>query len=171
VGKFPDGRVKLDVYFEDSQEPLNNYVWTPQWKETRSFFLEAFRVEKLNKQKGQEVEKFKQTARKVASKEGEEEIESYKEIKGNLRGLEEGRIIVHEIVYEGGKGDFMSFFFDADRQVKMRGWKIPLSIDFEAKIMAETGNLRNWLKRNIERSGKWIIINQKLFDVEWKEKT
>ena len=68
AGKFPDGRTKLDVHFEDSQD--NKYVWTPEWEATRSFVFEAYRIEKLNRPKGPEVQKFRQTAKKISSEDG-----------------------------------------------------------------------------------------------------
>lgn len=34
AGKFPHGRIKLDVHFEDSQN--NRYIWTPKWEATRN---------------------------------------------------------------------------------------------------------------------------------------
>ena len=64
AGKFPDGRVKLDVHFTDSSGA--RYVWTPDWeKGTRSFFLEAARVEKLNVPLGPEVGRFAEVAATV----------------------------------------------------------------------------------------------------------
>ena len=63
AGKFPDGRVKLDVYFEDSRG--GQYVWTPDWNATRSFFLEASRIEQLNVPSGPETNRFKDVAAKV----------------------------------------------------------------------------------------------------------
>ena len=69
-GKFPDGRIKLDVYFRDSAG--NRYVWTPDWEQgTRNLFLEAYRIERLNKPAGPERERFKQTAAQVLSEEEE----------------------------------------------------------------------------------------------------
>lgn len=70
-GKFPDGRVKLDVYFKSSDG--ENYVWTPDWeKGTRHFFIEAYRIEKLNKPASPERERFKQVAKEVLSEEEQE---------------------------------------------------------------------------------------------------
>ncbi|TET40384.1 MAG: hypothetical protein E3J65_01260 [Dehalococcoidia bacterium] len=67
-GKFPDGRVKLDVYFKSSDG--ENYVWTPDWeKGTRHFFLEAYRIEKLNRPESPERERFKQVAKEVLDEE------------------------------------------------------------------------------------------------------
>jgi len=67
-GKFPDGRVKLDVYFHSSDG--EKYVWTPEWeKGTRHFFLEAYRTEKLNKPEGGEISQFKEAALEVLSEE------------------------------------------------------------------------------------------------------
>jgi hypothetical protein len=63
-GRFPDGRIKLDVYFEDSEG--SKYVWTPDWERgTRHFFLEAYRIEKLNRPESPEKERFKQIAEEV----------------------------------------------------------------------------------------------------------
>jgi len=67
-GKFPDGRAKFDVYFQSSDR--GKYVWTPDWeKGTRQFFLEAFRIEKLNVPSGPEIEQFKKTAMEVLEEE------------------------------------------------------------------------------------------------------
>ena len=67
-GKFPDGRVKLDVYFHSSDG--EKYVWTPDWeKGTRHFFLEAYRIEKLNVPVSPQVEQFKEIAMEVLSEE------------------------------------------------------------------------------------------------------
>ena len=64
AGKFPDGRVKLDVHFTDSFGA--HYVLTPEWeKGTRSFFLEAARVEKLNVPGGAEARRFVEVAATV----------------------------------------------------------------------------------------------------------
>ncbi len=154
-GKFPDGRVKLDVYFTDSQH--HDYTWTPDWERgTRHFFLEAFRVEKLNRLRGSEVEKFKQDAREVLS---EEEIESYDEFYGQLEKMKEGEITICSY-YE----------IDSDVTQMTDERQIPISIEYQAKITEETGSLLNWMRQNRGRSGKWIIVDEKLFDVEWSEK-
>ena len=151
AGKFPDERVKLDVYLEDSEDPPKSYVWTPQWKALRSFFLEAYRVEKLNRVKGQELEKFQQIGEKILTGKDEEEIEGYREIPfGWLEGLEAGRVLIQE------KDGFLCH--------------IPFSLDFRAKILVEAKNLYNWLRIHRGDIGKWIIVNEELFDVEWKEK-
>lgn len=64
--KFPDGRSRLDVYFEDSAGA--KYIWTPDWeKGVRSFFLEAYRVERLNVPRGAEAKRFSEVATKVIS--------------------------------------------------------------------------------------------------------
>ena len=70
-GRFPDGRVKLDVYFHSSDG--EKYVWTPEWERgTRHFFLEAYRIEKLNVPKSPERERFKQVAEEVLREEEQE---------------------------------------------------------------------------------------------------
>ncbi len=67
-GHFPDGRVKLDVHFRDSAG--NEYIWTPDWEQgTRNFFLEAYRIERLNVPSGPERGRFKQTAETVLEEE------------------------------------------------------------------------------------------------------
>lgn len=153
AGKFSNGRVKLDVYFKDSQN--NEYVWTPDWeKGVRSLFLEAYRIEKINRLKGPEVEKFKQTGREVSS---EEEVESYDEFYGNLAKIEKGQVVIDRWI-EDDSGGY--------RLVDER--KIPLSIEFRAKIMEEAINLLAWIKRYKGRLGKWVIVNGELFDVEWE---
>ena len=64
AGEFPDGRIKLDVRFTDSTGA--HYVWTHDWeKGTRSFFLEAARVEKLNVPGGPEANRFAEVAATV----------------------------------------------------------------------------------------------------------
>ena len=69
-GKFPDGRVKLDVYFRSSEE--EKYVWTPDWERgTRHFFLEAYRIERLNRPESPERERFKKVAEEVLYEEGQ----------------------------------------------------------------------------------------------------
>lgn len=73
-GRFPDRRVKLDVYFCSSDG--EQYVWTPDWsKGTRHFFLEAYRIEKLNVPKSAERERFKQVAEEVLREEEQEKPE------------------------------------------------------------------------------------------------
>ncbi len=69
TGKFPDGRVKLDVHFRDSDG--KTYVWTPEWNRTRHFFLEAYRVERLNKPTGAEHKHFTEIAQEVLADEEE----------------------------------------------------------------------------------------------------
>ncbi|MFC2070282.1 hypothetical protein ACFLTB_03825 [Chloroflexota bacterium] len=70
-GEFPDGRVKLDVFFKSSGG--EQFVWTPDWeKGTRQFFLEAYRTERLNVPKGTERERFKQVAEEVLREEEQE---------------------------------------------------------------------------------------------------
>lgn len=67
-GKFPDGRVKLDVYFRDSEGQA--YIWTPDWERgTRQFFVEAYEVEKLNVPTGPQVQRFVAAAQDVLSSE------------------------------------------------------------------------------------------------------
>lgn len=155
AGKFEDGRIKLDIYFKDSEG--NGYVWTPDWERgTRNFFLEAYRVEKLNRPKGLQVRKFRQTGREVSF---EEEIESYNEFNGEINRLEQGKVIIGSY----GKNEFGHI----EQVLEER--TIPLSVEFRAKIMGETRSLLNWIKRYKGHWGKWIIVNGELFDVEWKE--
>jgi hypothetical protein len=67
-GKFPDGRAKLDIYFQSSDR--EEYVWTPDWeKGTRNVFLEAYRIEKLNVPSSSEINQFKNTALEVLKEE------------------------------------------------------------------------------------------------------
>jgi hypothetical protein len=73
-GKFPDGRVKLDVHFHSSDG--ERYVWTPDWERgTRHFFLEGYRIEKLNRPESPEKERFKEVAAEVLSEEEQEKPE------------------------------------------------------------------------------------------------
>jgi len=73
-GKFPDGRVKLDVHFHSSDG--ERYVWTPDWERgTRHFFLEGYRIEKLNRPESLERERFKEVAAEVLSEEEQEKPE------------------------------------------------------------------------------------------------
>ncbi|MGA2159587.1 MAG: hypothetical protein ABSG90_10215 [Dehalococcoidia bacterium] len=68
LGKFPDGRVKLDVFFHSSDG--DSYVWTPDWqKGTRLFFLEAYRIEKLNEPDSPQIKEFKRVAKQVLHEE------------------------------------------------------------------------------------------------------
>ena len=70
-GKFPDGRVKLDVYFRSSDG--GTYIWTPDWQQgTRHFFLEAYRIEKLNRPQSLERGQFKKVAEEVLAEEEQE---------------------------------------------------------------------------------------------------
>lgn len=166
TGKFDDGRIRLDVYFKDSK--ANTYIWTPDWKMgTRSLFLEAYRVEKLNRPKGPEVERFRQTGKEVLV-EDEEKIESYDEVSGYLKRLEKDEIVIHEPVYERGEFGYDMFSLIMGPS-KARVRRVCLSIEFRAKIMGETGNLMNWVHRYKGCSGKWIIRNGELFDVEWEK--
>lgn len=165
TGKFPDGRTRLDVHFEDSQD--SKYVWTPDWKKgTRNLFLEAYRVEKLNRLRGREVDKFKQVARAVSSDGQAEEVKNYQEVDGRLDRLEKGRIVVHELVFETTEFGIPDVF-----SPKTREWKIPLSVEFHTKIMEETRNLLNWVRRHKGDSGKWAVVNGGLFDVEWEKRS
>lgn len=168
AGKFPDGRVKLDVHFKDSKG--NMYIWTPDWqKGIRALFLEAYGVERLNRLKGLQVEEFKQTAREVSS---EVEIESYDELDGVLERLEQGKVVIsyfiREAIEEAVALDLIST--PSDIESCREETKVPVSIEFRAKIMEEAKNLLNWIKCYKGRSGKWIIVNGELFDVEWEEK-
>ncbi len=71
-GKFPDGRVKLDVHFHSSDG--ERYVWTPDWERgTRHFFLEGYRIERLNRPESPERERFKEIATKVIKEEEQKE--------------------------------------------------------------------------------------------------
>ncbi len=156
AGKFPDGRVKLDVHFKDSKGSM--YIWTPDWqKGIRALFLEAYRVERLNKLKGLQVEEFKQTAREVSS---EVEIESYDEVIGGLDKLEKGKFLI---------GDYIRNEEGYITNVLEERY-IPLSLEFRAKIMGEARSFLNWIKRYKGVYGKWIIVNEELFDVEWIDK-
>src|SRR3990172_8248609 len=68
LGRFPDGRIILDVYFRDSGG--EQYIWTPDWeKGTRELFLEAYRIERLNRPESPERKKFTQTAEQVVREE------------------------------------------------------------------------------------------------------
>ncbi len=69
-GKFPDGRAKLDVYFQSSDG--TNFVWTPEWEKTRNFFLEAYRIERLNMPQSPERERFRKVAEQVLHEEEQE---------------------------------------------------------------------------------------------------
>lgn len=60
-------------------------------------------MEKLNRLKGAEVEKFKKTTKKVLS---EEEIESYDELYRKLEGIEKGQIVIS---YEAVDRDYGSY--------------------------------------------------------------
>jgi hypothetical protein len=164
-GRFPDGRIKLDVYFEDSEG--NKYVWTPDWERgTRHFFLEAYRIEKLNRPQSAELESFKQIAKEVTS---EEEIRSFYMIEGELRRLEEGQLVLgcslwsdkYYGEYGAGFGPD-ELFFEEDFE---------LSPEFTAKAVAEAKDLLSWLRYHVGHYGNWTVINGKVFDVEWtKEK-
>ena len=50
VGSFPDGRIKMDVVFEDGKG--EEFVWTPRWNDIMSLYQEAERVEEINVQEG-----------------------------------------------------------------------------------------------------------------------
>jgi hypothetical protein len=62
-GKFPDNRIKLDVHFRSSDD--QEYVWTPDWKGTRQFFIEAYRIEQINVPGSSETVEFKKAASEV----------------------------------------------------------------------------------------------------------
>lgn len=144
----------MDVHFEDSQK--SEYVWTPDWETgTRNFFLEAYRVEKLNRLRSPEIEKFKQAAKEVLSR---EEIESYDEFDGVLEKIEKGLVVICSYYME----DFDTYTLIDER-------KLLLSIEFRAKIIEEIKSLLGWIKRYKGCSGKWIIVNGELFDVKWKK--
>jgi len=152
TGKFPDGRIKLDIYFKDSEKNL--YIWTPRWEKVRALFLEGYRIEKLNRLKGKEIEEYKETGKEVLF---EEEIESYDVLYGYLERVEKGQVVID--CYEVQTG-----------WTKHKGEKkIPISIEFRTKVMEETKNLLLWVQRNKSRFGNWIIVNGELFDVKWGE--
>jgi hypothetical protein len=62
-GKFPDNRIKLDVHFRSSDG--QEYVWTPDWKGTRQFFIEAYHIEQINVPGSSETVEFKKAASKI----------------------------------------------------------------------------------------------------------
>ena len=167
-GKFPDGRIKLDVYFEDSEG--NKYVYTPDWERgTRSFFLEAYRIERLNRPESGEIERFKQIAGKVVS---EEEIQSHGEFRGTLERLEESKLIIS---YYDDHAFRQAIYHDCLDPQYIEAFcrvetKLPLSTEFIARAIAEAKDLPSWLRRYKRCYGKWLLVNGKLFDVEWKKK-
>ncbi len=64
LGKFPDGRVRLDAYFRTSDG--EEYVWTPDWKRvTNQFFLEAYQIEELNRPQSVERQRYKEVVVRV----------------------------------------------------------------------------------------------------------
>ena len=69
-GKFPDNRIKLDVYFHSNDR--QEYVWTPDWESTRQFFIEAYRIEKLNIPRSSETVEFKKVAGEIIHDEEQE---------------------------------------------------------------------------------------------------
>jgi len=88
-GKFPDRRVKLDVYFRSSDG--EKYVWTPDWERgTRHFFLEAYRIERLNRPESPERERFKEIATEVLT----EEEQDKKRINFKLIALKLGQGLI-----------------------------------------------------------------------------
>lgn len=96
-GRFPDGRAKLDVYFRSSDG--EQYVWTPDWsKGTRHFFLEAYRIEKLNVPKSLERERFKQVAEEVLREEEQEKPDiNFKRIAIELGEGLKNQTVINEI--------------------------------------------------------------------------
>ena len=96
-GKFPDGRVKLDVHFHSSDG--EGYVWTPDWERgTRHFFLEAYRIEKLNRPESPERERFKEVAAKVINEEEQKKEQiNFKMIGVQLGEGLKGQTTVNEI--------------------------------------------------------------------------
>lgn len=77
-GKFPDGRVKLDVYFKSSDG--EEYVWTPDWERgTRQLFKEAYRIEGINRPESPEKKRFEDVAEEVLS--SGKDRESYNKFK------------------------------------------------------------------------------------------
>lgn len=125
-------------------------------------------MEKLNRLKGSEIEKSKQTAREVLS---EEEIKSYNEFSGQLERIEKGQVVIsyyiEEAIQEAAEFDLISSPSEIETYRQKR--KISLSIEFRTKIIEETKNLLNWVKCYKGRSGKWIVVNGELFDVEWQQ--
>ena len=107
-GKFPDGRVKLDVYLRSSDG--EKYVWTPDWERgTRHFFLEAYRIERLNRPESPERERFKEIATEVLSEEEQEK----ERINFKLIALELGQgLISQTTVNEIGRMASVVFNFD-----------------------------------------------------------
>jgi len=132
-GKFPDGRVKLDGYFHSNDG--EKYVWTPEWeKGTRQFFLEAYRIEKLNAPKGSERARFKEIAEEVLHE------EEYKEeqINWKLIAIELGEGLKSQTsLNEIGRMASVVFDFDASphthpnitssRSQVVYGWVMTLS--------------------------------------------
>ncbi len=106
-GKFPDDRVKLDVCFKSSDG--EKYIWTPDWKRgTRHFFLEAYRIEGLNKPESKELIQFKETALEVLSEEEKGESINFKLIALQLGEGLKNQTTINEI------GRIASAIFDFD---------------------------------------------------------
>lgn len=54
TGKFPDGRIELQIDFADKQvKPYagdkTKYTWTPKWDDLQLIFLLSYSVERLNR--------------------------------------------------------------------------------------------------------------------------
>jgi hypothetical protein len=96
-GKFPDGRIKLDIHFRSSDG--QNYIWTHDWeKGARQLFLEAYRIERLNKPESPERERFREVASTVLSEEvKEKEQTNWKLLATQLGEAIKYRISINEI--------------------------------------------------------------------------
>ncbi|KXB01698.1 hypothetical protein AKJ41_00660 [candidate division MSBL1 archaeon SCGC-AAA259O05] len=69
TAEFPDGRIKLEIFFQNGSGN-KKFVWTPPWEEgSRRLFREGYRIEKANRLEGEEVEKFEEIAEEVIKKE------------------------------------------------------------------------------------------------------
>ena len=49
TGKFPDGRIELQVRFGDKAG--KEYIWTPIWNDLHYIFLLSYTIERLNRGK------------------------------------------------------------------------------------------------------------------------
>jgi hypothetical protein len=82
LGRFPDGRLKQDVWFKDNAG--NTYVWTPKWKDVIALYTSARRVESTNAPDSQWMRELEEVAREAWG----EKVESFEVFEGSIDRLE-----------------------------------------------------------------------------------
>jgi hypothetical protein len=152
-GKFPDGRIKQDVYFTDDSG--KEYTWTAPWEKVKELYLNAFRVEKINKPQSSWLKEFEDVARTA----WDEEIESFSTIEGLIGGLEESKLKILVPVYK--RRERIDVFSILDTPDHYEKYLCPLSFKPSLK----------WLKDHQNKWARFTIVNGYVKDIELKSES